>query len=396
MATSRRPIVLGLLWHSMNSDNLGVGALTLAHIEILDEVARTLDLAPRFLVIGWTDPKPPYVRRPDVEVVQIRMKDFLPGGALQRALRKSDLVLDIGAGDSFADIYGRARILKMLAAQASALLAGRPLVLSPQTLGPFRSPTIRRLALAVMRHARAVATRDRLSCDYARQMGYRGPVIEASDVALRLPFEPSPKRDEGAPLRVGVNVSGLLFNGGYDRRNMFGLSLDYAALMRSVVDFFRRRDDCEVHLIGHVQSSAQPVEDDRAAALLLAENRPGTVVAPAFADPVAAKSYIAGMDFFVGARMHACIAALSSGVPVLPLAYSRKFAGLFNSLGYAHGADCRADTADIVMDKIARSFEDRDRLRTDAQRALAVGLQRLSAYEAALVEILSDRASGRT
>ena len=68
---------------------------------------------------------------------------------------------------------------------------------------------------------------------------------------------------------------------------------------------------------------------------ILRARYPRAIVAPAFRTPVEAKSYIAGMDFFAGARMHACIAAVSSGVPVYPLAYSRKFNGLFvETLGY--------------------------------------------------------------
>ena len=54
-------------------------------------------------------------------------------------------------------------------------------------------------------------------------------------------------------------------------------------------------------------------EDDFAANAVLAEEFPKLVTAPRFATPSEAKSYIAGLDFFMGARMHACIAAFSSG-----------------------------------------------------------------------------------
>lgn len=36
------------------------------------------------------------------------------------------------------------------------------------------------------------------------------------------------------------------------------------------------------------------------------------------------KNYICNMDILIAPRMHASIAAFSSGVPVLPFAYSRK------------------------------------------------------------------------
>ena len=44
------------------------------------------------------------------------------------------------------------------------------------------------------------------------------------------------------------------------------------------------------------------------------------------------KSIISECDFFIGSRMHACIAAISSMVPTVALAYSRKFIGIWNEL----------------------------------------------------------------
>ena len=47
-----------------------------------------------------------------------------------------------------------------------------------------------------------------------------------------------------------------------------------------------------------------------------------------------AKSYISRMDVLIGSRMHATIASFTSGVPTIPVAYSRKFAGFFGNLDY--------------------------------------------------------------
>ena len=44
--------------------------------------------------------------------------------------------------------------------------------------------------------------------------------------------------------------------------------------------------------------------------------------------------YIIGLcDFFLGARMHATIAALSQCIPAVGMAYSKKFAGVFETVG---------------------------------------------------------------
>ena len=381
-------IRVGLLWHSMNSDNLGVGAMTLGHIAIVQEVAARLGLAVRFLVLGWADVRPHYQTRESIEVRGLRLADFarLRGGFVS-ALRRCDVVLDIGAGDSFSDLYGAGRAAKILQAQLQVLLSRRPLVLSPQTIGPFARHWARGLALGVMRRAAAVATRDGLSACYAREMGLTRPIVEASDVALRLAYAaPEPRR--GGRVRVGINVSGLLFNGGYTRDNMFALRVDYAALMRSIIDYFQRQANVEVHLIGHVQSETRAVEDDQRACQALAAEFPAVVVAPRFAHPSHAKSHIAAMDYFVGARMHACLAAFSTGVPLLPMAYSRKVEGFFGSLGYGALADCRRESEAEILTKVQSTFADRDRLKAEMDAAHERALARLGAYESALTTCL--------
>lgn len=388
---TEKKITIGLLWHSMNSDNLGIGALTVGHMRIIKDVCERLSVEPSFLILCWTDSRSFYFDSPDIDVFQLRMKDFVkPRDGLFSAFRRCSIVLDIGAGDSFADIYGPSRILRMILAQNIALFAGRPLILSPQTIGPFARWYIRLLALNVMNRTEAVATRDALSTDFAQRIGYKKKLVEATDVALRLPF--IKPEEKGTKVKIGINVSGLLMSGGYTGDNMFQLKSDYPTLIRRVVEYFCSKDECEVHLIGHVLTVSgakdgealaekMRVEDDRSAALILAQEFENVVVAPAFGDPSSAKSYIAGMNFMIGARMHACIAALSSGVPVLPMAYSRKFAGMFGTLGYNRLTDCTNQTDDEIMAIIDESYKDLPVLKKEVEAANTRGLLRLKEYE---------------
>ena len=115
------------------------------------------------------------------------------------------------------------------------------------------------------------------------------------------------------------------------------------------------------------------------AAILFARTE-GIVVAPVFASPTDAKSYIAGMDFFIGARMHAAIAAFSSGVPVVPMAYSRKFQGVFGTLGYPHVANCKADSAEEIIDRVMSGYANRASLADEVATAMQAVNARLDAY----------------
>lgn len=389
MSSSMSPLVVSLVGHSTNSDNLGVGALTVSQVDILRGIAQRTGLPLKIRVIDWQDPRPPYVGGPDIEIMRIRGRDFIDPRRVFAALWRSDLVIDIGAGDSFADIYGSKRLNRMFAVKYQAHLAGTPYVLAPQTIGPFTKPHSRALAKAHIRRCRAVFTRDALSSQALADMGVAEGALEVSDVALRLPYEAPAPRGEGAPLRVGLNPSGLLLNGGYTGKNMFGLKADYPALIDRIIRHFTAMPGVELHLVGHVISDIQPVEDDYRACEALAKAHPETVLAPRFDTPSEAKSYIAGMDFFLGARMHATIAAFSAGIPVVPMAYSRKFRGLFGTLGYDRVVECTSQENDAIFAAVAEAFEARAALAAEVQAALARGQEKMALYDETLTSILS-------
>lgn len=393
---AKSPVTIGLLWHSAGSPNLGVGALSVAQIAIAEAVAAETDQPVRFVILGWKSAYPSYIDAPNVEIVGMRMKDLLSPAGLHAAARRCDVVLDIGEGDSFSDIYGPARMRRMLLAKFVVHASGTPMILSPQTVGPFARGWAARAARASVARCRAVFTRDALSTACLREIGYAGEVGEATDVAMRLPYDRPAMRNTDGKVRVGLNVSGLLMGGGYTGDNMFGLTADYPALIRTIVTEMLARPEVELHLVGHVLPGNGSVEDDAHTNAQLAAEFPAVVVAPKFASPSEAKSYIAGLDFFMGARMHACIAAFSSGVPVIPMAYSRKFAGLFGSLGYTRTVDCTAQDNATILAAIRTGFEDRATLDAEVRAAFARADAKLAPYEAALRNAFTAVTAKRT
>lgn len=189
----------------------------------------------------------------------------------------------------------------------------------------------------MIERCKAVFVRDSQSKDYVEQISKAKPIL-TTDVAFFLPYEKKEKKD--SIKRVGFNPSGLLWMGGYDGKNQFGLTIDYQDYCKKIIQFLQEQG-YEVHLILHAYSKTitkgyYHADNDKLAVDALHEIFPNTIVAPYFATPMEAKSYISGMDLFIGARMHATIAAISAGVPVIPFSYSRKFEGLFSSLNYPY------------------------------------------------------------
>lgn len=397
MRPGRPCVTIGLLWHSFSSDNLGVGALSESQVAICEAAAQRAGVDLRFIIFGTTggrDYRP--VGKNIRQGSPIFLKQLVTGRSpFFGELEECDLVLDIGEGDSFTDIYGMRRFRLHIASKLAVLAKRCPLILSPQTIGPFDHWYSRWIAKQIMLRCKRVFTRDGLSTGYLRSIGLRRNVSEAIDVAFRLPYT-RPTLQTGASCRVGVNVSGLLFSGGYAGANQFNLTLDYPRLVRDLLARWCADDAVEVWLVPHVLSDSLPRDDDRVAIAALAAEFPLARVAPEFRSPSQAKSFIAGMDFMTGARMHACIAAFSAGVAVVPLAYSRKFNGLFATLGYEWFADGKAMSSNGAFAKIMEGFNRREELRTTIQVAMEKAKEQLAQYECYLVDVfaISWRESG--
>jgi polysaccharide pyruvyl transferase WcaK-like protein len=301
--------------------------------------------------------------------------------------KRYDLVFDIGEGDSFADIYGFQRFIKFSANKYFAISSKVPLIIAPQTIGPFNNYISSIIATYLLKQAQAVYTRDHKSSDYLKKM----KVIhhEASDVAFLLPYDQKNKIDNS----VGINVSGLLWHGGYTKRNQFNLSVDYQKLIVDLINGFIRREQ-KVYLVAHVISDTDDVEDDyRTAEKIKAEyfsENDLVMVAPKFTSPIEAKSFISSMMFFLGSRMHATIGAISAGVPTIPLAYSRKFSGVFGTISYPHTYDLYGPAIENeILNSIFSKFDnDILQIAQDAKQSSCNAKRQLEEYESFLLENL--------
>jgi colanic acid/amylovoran biosynthesis protein len=290
-------------------------------------------------------------------------------------LLDADFVGDIRGGDSFSDTYGLWRFLAGSLPLLSVAFLGRPYTMLPQTYGPFRSAVSRGVGRYLLRRARSILTRDR-SCDrIVRELCGRSTDY-CPDVAFALqaerPEEPHSTPDglvlDGCEFVIGLNVSGLLYMGGYTGRNMFGLRADYREVIDLLAEELLRSTTAKLLLVPHVFGSEQ--EQAACASILrsLGDRHSGRVFAITGAlNERELKWTIGRTQLFIGSRMHACIAALSQNVPCVGLAYSDKFRGVFASVGAGDTVvDLRqAEPANVISKTISAVH-----CRADLQRAL--------------------------
>ncbi len=374
-------IKIGIVRADIYSGNRGVGALGLSALYLLKDLSKEFKCEFDIYVVNnnygnkLTDTI--IIGTDSVRITNLysinffNLIDFLKTLAMPRKRRtlryypSIDFVLDMGSGDSFSDIYGKTRFYSVYDQHRMARFFKKKLLLLPQTIGPFNDIKIKRKANKSIETANYVFARDNKSLTYINENTTQDCSTGSIDIAFFLPY----KREEfsDAFIHVGLNISGLLWNGGYTKNNQFSLKSDYRRLIHSVIEFFLDLPNVKLHLVPHVVATNDSLENDYSVSFNLyhiykAQN---IILAPFFLDPILAKNYIAGLDFFSGARMHSTIAAFSSGVPVFPLAYSQKFNGLYiDTLNYSYIGDMVKFSNSHILDDLKFAFQKRDKLKT--------------------------------
>jgi len=329
-----------------------------------------------------------------------RLREYLIAkSAVLNDLHESDMIVSIAGGDSFSDIYGLRRLVDVSLPQFMAILLRRPLVLLPQTIGPFQSSLARGLAQIILKQAARIYCRDRESVKVAERMlgGVKPPkkVQFCYDVAFVMePVAPARLDVAGLSLDeradselVGLNVSGLLYRGGYKQNDVFGFRNRYVDETHRIVEELVVRKNVRVLLVPHTLGTGTESDSNVCEALYqeFKDRYPGRigVIRGSYA-PWEMKYIIGRCGFFIGGRMHACIAALSQGVPAIAFAYSRKFSGVLATLG-VEGlvVDPKTMPSSDVIERISRRFDE----RMEFGRRL---LDRLPAVKKCVLSLFSD------
>ena len=345
---TQKDFTIGLEGCLIRTDNLGCAALTWSLLAMLERIAGKNGLTFRYRVFEYS-PDPADTERlceklaigadrlTAVKTTSLfhplaEAKHPVLTARTLSAMRDCDLFIDLTQGDSFTDLYGQWRFSGFTRIKERILRMNKPLILGPQTYGPFLKPKNADRAAAVVRLARCVMARD-LNAE-AGQLFHRSgkePQV-ACDLAFGLPYETSPV-SPSEKIRVGINASSLLVLQKTEPTELrIPLKTDYDRYLEQLLESLTRDERFDVFLIPHVGADAGPQ---------FREWFPAAHVLPAFQDPMEAKAVIASMDVLVAARMHAVIAALSSGTAVIPTGYSPKFEGLTEKMNYPYLADLR-------------------------------------------------------
>jgi colanic acid/amylovoran biosynthesis protein len=331
-----------------------------------------------------------------------------------RLIDSCDAVLDVSGGDSFSDIYGRERFNNVYRPKVIAIERCKPLILLPQTYGPYRATAVKKLAASVVRKASMAWARDLDSFNNLKILlaDSFDPAIHQCGVDMAFGLMPSSadhlldsrlnewltSKSAAQPL-IGFNVSGLIYNDPVGATERYGLKADYRQI---VIGFLRKilnQTSTRILLISHVMDLPGHFESDLAAcgdvAAQVAQGYENRVeVAPASLNESQVKWLIAQMDWFCGTRMHSTIAALSSGIPTAAVSYSDKTAGVFETCKQVRQVmDPRKLTTTDVIDGLWESFSTRDEIRQSLAASLPRVIESVTSQFRAIAEHINGRKS---
>lgn len=287
---------------------------------------------------------------------------------IKKKIMECDFIVDFTNGDSFSDIYGIKRMIRVSSTKLLTINNNKPLILGPQTFGPYNKLFSKIVAKKIFRGAKAIIARDELSAKQVESLSGR-KIEYFTDVAFMLPYE---KTEVGNQKIAGINVSGLLWSGGYKGGNQFGLKMDYKEYTKEIIRYLDNKG-YKIHLISHVTTKdPNNIENDMTAIKEVHKIFPQTIVAPVFDNPLDAKTYISKMTIFIGARMHATIAGVSTKVPTIPFSYSRKFEGLFGSINYPYVIEATKYFTEEGIEKSKQYIDDIDMMKNDLEKSQTI------------------------
>lgn len=293
-----------------------------------------------------------------------------------RDLCDCDFIGAINGGDSFSDIYGLGLFVGGVLPMVIIILLGKRLTLLPQTYGPCHSRIAKAVSRWIILRSAHVLSRDHDSIPLIDELlGGSKKKVKAGfcpDVAFTLPyafpskFTIAPPADVfGGQTLVGINVSGLLYHNSEAGADRFGLRFDYKTFILSIMEKLMAEKSTRIILIPHTYGEEGSAGGDSHASRQLYEMlkdkyRNRLFLVTGNYREFEAKGIIGRCDFFIGSRMHACIAAISQGIPTAAVAYSKKFHGVFEGVGLeTMVVDARSVNLDEAVQRIVALFQNR-------------------------------------
>jgi len=283
----------------------------------------------------------------------------------------SDIIINSGGDQLSGEKIVGSSFLNIL----YAILLNKPIVLFGESLGYYRHLVNQIVGKYVFDNAKLILVREELSKEYLLNLGIDArKIFVTADPAFILPPAPTSRIDEILHLEgiqemsgpiVGLNPSGMIVKFLTDPKKNEEY---YVQLLVDVINYLTGTKKASILLIPHVYSSGS---DDRKIISKIINNMSNQERIFHISQEYSAaelKGIVGLCAMFIGARMHATIAATSLCIPTIGIAYSHKMHGIIGkSLGLERFV---IDINDLTSDNLRKTIDTLWNERTEIRKHL--------------------------
>lgn len=293
-------------------------------------------------------------------IIAALISRLLPGVRLNyeelKYYKDADVIVDL-SGDMLTEDYGIAILISHYIPIFIALILKKQYFICAQGLGPFKFT--KPLTKYILNKAALITVREPISYKHLTEdlKIKKDNLYQTADLAFLL----EPKKGNtvnsflsGHNLQkeeyVSLAAAGLFLN-----KNRIHLNKSKKILAKAI-DHIYRKYEKKVVLVSH-STGPKKRHDDRMIArdiCNLLENKESVFVLENDLPTEEIKYAIQNSFIFIGMRMHANIAALSSSVPAIGLSYGIKFKGIFSMFGLD---DFVIELTDLNYSKLERLID---------------------------------------
>jgi len=349
-----------------------------------------------------------------------------------KTISDADVVVHVG-GDLYSDDYGLRTIIEHSKDFLMCHYLGKPVAIYAESIGPFNSYISSSISRFALNRVDLITVREGISRDNLLKLGIRESKVHLTADPAFL-FKPVSKEKvtellkkegvvSGSNPIFGVTTGNTNFIRSAKKSRKMGIlkSLFYlfqyllpekiflmmlplilnnksihsisssaksSNEMSRIVDHCIENYNATVLLIPHVVPLKGAIFDDRK---LLKEiydrcrNKEKVILIGDYAGDEL-KGIIGSCDMFIGAKMHATIAATSQFVPTIAIAFGHKFYGVFGLLGLEKYV-CDSFSVDNITQKIDEVWMNRSRIQDDLKEKME-HIREMSLMNALLVKKL--------
>ncbi|NTV70814.1 MAG: hypothetical protein HGA71_11785 [Azonexaceae bacterium] len=252
---------------------------------------------------------------------------------LEEYLQKADAVVSIG-GDNYSLDYGVVSLFFFVGIAERAMELGKKTALWGASVGPFsQDGFVEKGMVNHLNRMNLVSVRESHSVNYLKSIGAVKSLQSVVDSAFALN-----RQSVDPAVFLGSNVGGKLIGLNVSEvmqisLKKYGSDLSVISETANFIDYILKETSYCVLLVPHVA----PLNGDKfnndevfldEVKKLVSQKNSRLLVTPSGLNCCQLKDVISKCHYFIGGRTHATIAALSTGVPTISIAYSIKARGI--------------------------------------------------------------------